>query len=741
MTALNATAADRPASALAADPAGEATWPAADVAWPSAHTPVLGRRLLRHGADTATLPRFGDRMWRLNAAHPDASAVSLNLRWEHFPAGLVLTFKAFALAALGHPFPADPSVRRDAERPAVTTIVSWIDRLHPFAAWLDDRGIAGLSDLTSPDLDAYRDHVLALARSADSKAGLLSAVRTLWSYRIHLPARARIPVDPWHGATAARLAGKSWPDRVNKTPRIAPATMESLLAWALRMVEDIGPDIAAAWEEYHQLSDGTHPSQAQFAGLDPPQRIELFVRRAHEQNIALPGRRGDGEPAVNNTALARMLNLRCTAGGRRTWDPRWSKAVEESGLPVAAGSPIGMITARLHGRAWRDSPITAEELPQLVRLLSAAAFVVICYLSGMRPGEVLNLRRGCADTDPGTGELLVRGQLGKGHDRLPAVEGDPEPGRPWVVVQPVHTAIAVLERLTPLPFLFPASAARPGCRRRATDTHARTTNRVNRDIEAFITWVNSTFTGPAGGTPIPPDPVKHIHCSRFRRTLAYFIVRRPRGLIAAALQYAHVSTKVTLGYSGAADTSWLDDLAVERLERALEQAGEDRARLDEGEHVSGPSAADYQTRVTHTARFAGRTVSHSRNAERLLAHAGPGIHHGQAMTCVWRTETAACRNAKLDERLPADDAPDESECRSTCLNLAYTDRDIEQQRRRLGILRTQVADPLAPAPRRDRAAAQAAQIQAIIDRHDRTRPAHSTGSPAGEEHDDEQTTA
>ena len=63
MTALNATAADRPACALAADPAREAAWPAADVAWPSAHTLILGRRLLRHGADTATLPRSGDRMW------------------------------------------------------------------------------------------------------------------------------------------------------------------------------------------------------------------------------------------------------------------------------------------------------------------------------------------------------------------------------------------------------------------------------------------------------------------------------------------------------------------------------------------------------------------------------------------------------------------------------------------------------------------------------------------------------
>jgi hypothetical protein len=417
-----------------------------------------------------------------------------------------------------------------------------------------------------------------------------------------------------------------------------------------------------------------------------------------------------------------MLDLRCTQGGRLTWDRGWSIAVAASGPPIASGNPVGMISGRLHGQPWRQSPITAEELPQLELLLSAAAFIVICYLSGMRPGEVLNLRRGCADTDPATGELLVRGRLGKGHDRLPATESDPQSDRPWVVVQPVHTAIAVLERLTASPFLFPASAARPGNRRRATDTHARTTNRINRDIEAFIVWVNSTFTGPAGRGTDPIGPRKAYPRLTPASDLAYFIVRRPRGLIAAALQYAHVSTKVTLGYSGYADTSWLDDLAIERLEMVLEQADEDRTRLDEGEHVSGLSAADYKTRVTHTARFAGRTVNHARNAQRLLAQTGPGVRHGQAMTCVWRTETAACRNAKLDEGLPAADAPDESECRTACPNLAYTDRDIEQQRRRLEILQIHTTDPLAPTPRRDRAAAQAKQIQAIIDRHEQTGP-------------------
>lgn len=160
---------------------------------------------------------------------------------------------------------------------------------------------------------------------------------------------------------------------------------------------------------------------------------------------------------------------------------------------------------------------------------------------------------------------------------------------------------------------------------------------------------------PGGTPPIPPDPAGHIHARRFRRilsalfpcrdahdeppsgtatsaiqlplprcrlsqnpvrresspiaqptathpplhaasagrsrALAYFIVRRPRGLIAAALQYGHVSTQVTLNYSGTADTTWIEDLAVERLELVLEQADRDWALLEEGRACQRPVRA------------------------------------------------------------------------------------------------------------------------------------------------------
>jgi hypothetical protein len=270
------------------------------------------------------------------------------------------------------------------------------------------------------------------------------------------------------------------------------------------------------------------------------------------------------------------------------------------------------------------------------------------------------------------------------------------------------------------PFLFPASAIYAHAVR-PNEHNARSGHSVNRDLEDFVSWGNRTFRNSDGTPPIPPDPTKHLHGTRYRRTLAYFIVRRPRGLIAAALQFGHINTKVTLSYAGRADTSWLDDLAVERLEMVLEQNDDDAARLAGGEHVSGPSAEEYRARVARSARFAGRVVTSVRNVERLLNQVDPNIHHGEGMTCVWRRETAACRHAKLEAGLPASDGPDESECRSGCLNLAYTERNIEQQRTWLHRWTTTAADPLVPRPLRDRAAALGAQAQAIIERHNQER--------------------
>lgn len=690
---------------------------------------VLRSRTLRPGTDTTTLSRFSDDVWQLTPAHPDAHVPVPALRWVRFPPELVHLFKTFVLAALDHPYPAGPGHHRPGARPSVATFHYWILDLLALAGWMHEQGRARLCDITDADLDRYHAHVLALARTARRKADLLATVRAVWLYREHLPVEAQLHTAyPWGSATGKELVNLPAAGPDNKTPRIAAVTMDALLAWSLRMIEDIGPDVVSARGEYQRLDDGVHPDQAQYAGLSRAERFAAFLdhaRRTGESLPASPARPGK----VNHGHVERLVGI--LPGDRGGLSRRQQHLLDTCGLPLAAATQIGSITGQVNGHPWRSQPISVEELPMLTRMVSAAGFIVVCYLSGMRPGEVLNLRRGCRATDPVTGELEVHGRPGKGYNRAPdgATLATTDGLRPWTVVAPVHTAIAVLEQLHPHDLLFPAGLTVMRHDRRPGDAHARQTGTVTRDLDAFFAWVNATFADEHGNQPIPADPTKHLHAARFRRTLAHFIVRRPRGLIAAALQYGHASTRVTMSYAGRADTSWMDDLAIERLELILEQHENDARLLADAEHVSGPAATDYRARVAAGAQFVGRVVTSRRNVTRLLNDVDQNVHHGEAMTCVWRPETAACRTARIEQGLPSNDKPAQSECRSGCGNLAYTDRDIAALRLQHIQLTLDANDTLTPQPLRDRRRELADRAQLIIERHDRFRRPTSKDRP------------
>ena len=588
----------------AARPAQSAPEPGADVGWPSDDVLVLRNRPVRLGTSCEHLSRFGDDVWHLRPAHPDAHVNTQPIRWQRIPASLRRAFKAFFFAALDQPTPVGPGGQRAGRQPSVATFHYWVIDLAAFAAWLDEHGISRLCDLTAGRLDAYRTHVLATDRAAGRKADMFAVIRTLWLYRSLLPADCQLPEYPWRGLTEQELVKARFRDNSeNKTPRIEPDTMQALLGWALTMVEVIGLDVRDAWRTFRQLNSSTHPSQRAYDGLSRQDRLVRFIEATRREGGELPGHPGG---TINTSHILRLIGT--PKPGRTGLGAGQKRMLAQCGIPVADDTYVGMITAQIAGRPWRERPVTIAELQVLVRLLQGAAFIITCYLSGMRPGEVLNLLRGCRDIDGQTGELLIRGRRGKGYDRSPLTREGENPDRPWVVAAPVHSAVRLLEELSDGPLLFPASLVFVRGTRPAA-FNARQSHAVTCDIADFISWVNSTFTGPDGQAAIPPDPSGHIHGTRFRRTLAYFIVRQPRGLIAAALQYGHVSTKVTLSYAGRADTSWTDDLAVEKLEMVLDQAGQDTARLRDGEHISGPSAGEYRARVTRAATFAGRTVT------------------------------------------------------------------------------------------------------------------------------------
>ena len=421
----------------------------------------------------------------------------MHIRWKHFPPRLVLAFKTFALAALDHPYPHDPSLPRKADQPSVATIVTWMRDLQVLAAWLDDRQIAVLAAITPADLDAYRDHVLALGCTPERKAYLLSAVRTLWAYRIHLPAACQISCDPWDGATGAAIAAPPPRPRFNTTPRIAPATMEPLLAWALRMTEDIGPDIAAAWREYRQLDDGTHPSQAALAGLTPRQRLEEYLRQARSSGQPLPGHDTGNGLTVNYSHLARILGF-----SKRRRLPALAASVEEAGLRGRAADRARHLPRRdqrPHQRPAMARPAghrrrTRASGPATVRSRVHRDLLLVRHETGGSPQPAPRLRQHRRGDRRTAGHRAARqGPRPPAHSpawaAIPAAPGSwcsrcTRPSPCWRRSSP---ATCCSPRASPS-----LAAAAPPPRTRASTTD------MNQDIEDFIAWVNAAFTGPAG---------------------------------------------------------------------------------------------------------------------------------------------------------------------------------------------------------------------------------------------------
>lgn len=574
-------------------------------------------------------------------------------------------------------------------------------------------------------LDAYRDHVLAAAIPARRKREPLGSVILLHSYRDLLPGPCRMATaDPWGGARGDALVVVPAPGRVNKTPRIASATMEALLAWSLRMLEDSGPDVAEALRTWHELRAGEHPDQSGFAGLPIRDRLARFLAAAGPDTV-LPGRRAaDGRLVLDEHVPCRLLGLDSTYGALRSGPQR--RMVAASGLPIADGCPLQVpIAGRIDGRPWREIPITTGELPDLVRVLTAALFTVVCYLSGMRLGEVLNLRRGCRATDPDTGELLLLGRRGKRADRTPHPGAGPasdEQARPWSVVQPVHDAVALLERLTPHPLLFPPGYGRTPPRDPVVSARSSIGHRPRHSRPARL-----------GQPHVRPGRRRHANSPGSGEEPARLPVpSHPRLLHRAASARADRRSPSTRAHRNESYSRicggrrhLLDGRPARRTAGARGRpdrprprpAGARRTRQRPGRRrIPGPDRAG--------SPFAGWIVTGVRNAERLLARADPNIHHGQGMTCVWARETAACHQNRLAAGLPDTDIPDETKCHSACTNLSHTDRDIHHLRQQLPVLEARAGDVLAPRPPAGRHTAALPLRQAHHHSpHHRVRPA------------------
>ncbi|MFF1717216.1 hypothetical protein [Streptomyces sp. NPDC058268] len=696
--------------------------------WPGPDTLVLLNRDLRPQTELSRLSRFDDDRWDLNPAIFEDHYPSTTLNFALIPAELRLAAKFYIWQLLNHTEYRKVRGARGKRSAVVTIARAYANGLQLVLEWLAAQGVTQFCQVTDALLDDYLVALEDEEVTLDSRYRRLTEVRRLWAYRDILPPVMRLPdAPPWAGEDTQDLLRGTRVDRENRTRRIGEPTMQMILLWAIRFVEDFSEDILVAHAERLRLHANTTDGRRR-AGTNRQPRYQpgelrpkliAYLADLRERGEALPGTRTkSGELVVSWRHLAAVLN--CSESVQHTATAR---LVDESGLPTSEFAYVGPpVSGLLDGKPWRCDRIHYDEPPRLARLLSTACFIIVAYLSGARVGEVLNLRRGCITHDADTGLWLMEGLYFKGatdQDGNKIPEGQPRRD-PWVIVELVARAVKILERLHPNPLLFPirieAYLKRPEGGKRLGE--ARRDNDINKDLAAFVTWVNTECDRRGRTDRIPDDGRGSLKGSRFRRTLAWFIRRRPRGLIAASIQYGHAHTRMLQGYAGTYESGFPDEYAFEDWLYRLECLAADEQALTAGEHVSGPAADTYRYRVNAASReFGGRVLKKERQARDLVGNTLLQIYHGEGMTCVLNPATAACQlRGDADDPLVT---PDTDDCRPRCLNLARTDRDIEYVKRRAAELTEIVADPLAPPVRHERERRELDRLKSIIEAHER----------------------
>ncbi|MFI9255162.1 hypothetical protein [Streptomyces sp. NPDC053069] len=276
----------------------------------------------------------------------------------------------------------------------------------------------------------------------------------LWAFD-RLSARPTgIALPPWHelGADDFVPAASSSGSGENTSEVPAEETMGPLLVWALRMVDDFAQDILVGFADTQRLAE---------AGQDEPQHPGRPDGAGGPSGSF--GRRPGTLPAVRLKGQQEEYGLARYYIGGITGASRHQVAlyVARRGLVATAVQHPGPcplptpVTGRIAGRPWREA-LDFAETPGPIRLLVTAYFIVIAYLTRVRLGEVLGLRRGCCpDPEPDdssrTGRHLIYGHEYKNatDDRGNHQSGNHQSGGrqrdiPWVAITPVVSGIRVL---------------------------------------------------------------------------------------------------------------------------------------------------------------------------------------------------------------------------------------------------------------------------------------------------------
>ncbi|WP_420036108.1 site-specific integrase [Streptomyces sp. cg28] len=502
---------------------------------------VLSGRPLRPGARLEDTSRFVDDIWVLDPAWLRADRKSMTLNFTGLPDPLATAVKHLSHALLTEDLP-------PGEQPlSISSIHTYFSCLRGFLLWVHARGRT-LAQIGGDDLDAYHHHLLAQRLCSTSVRRYRRAVRMLWAYRTRLPDHlaadpARRPLwQAWARAHSSRVAE-------NLTQRIPEPVLGPLLTWALRWVDDFADDVLRARDERDRIN--TLPP----AGTAVLGELARLLNEYRSRKQPLPyspphssGNKTGRSPFPSTVYLGRLLGCPVKELNSVRAQQMIAEAAREVGVDSdchLAHQPQGM----LDGQTW-TAAISYYEVGRLEKLLHVSCWIVIAYLSGMRDSEIKHLQRGCLSVQRTPDGTVYRHRL---HSL--AFKGESPHGTPaaWIVTAPVARAVAVLEQLQPdtETYLFTFLPSSRHHRQSPTPGAVFDSNTTNTQITDLIRWINTYCAQRTRPDRIPAEHGRtpRLTTRQFRRTLAWFIARRPGGTIAGALQYRHQRIQMFEGYA------------------------------------------------------------------------------------------------------------------------------------------------------------------------------------------------
>lgn len=632
---------------------------------------VLEDRELRPGAEAGS--RFGDDMWDLYPAilRENVGPTEARLHFDRITDPITrLTVKELLYARLHAPPPPWRPVSPESLRVELGTIRAV---LRDMARW----GATRFADVTPAMLEPYPQSLRERGLPYIRRTVRINVLLHAFDFGDRLT-YDRLGFAPWRRGPRSHIAGPSAAPDENATPRIPETVMGPYFEWALRYVEDFAePIIAAAEREVAMIRPAIAPVARRgrlWTAARHTEELRTYVERLRCEGRGLPdnpNRRpkngnSDRDPArINLKRIERELGFCCgTLRHKSTVDCVEQRtilrdAAAELGFEcdrIAAADPESLESLLGHGLFGVSIHVEAHRL-------IVAAYVVVAYLSGMRDSEVQAMRRGCLrverSADGVVERLKVQSRVYKGR----VASGDVAD---WVVIEPVATAVRVLERLQAV--FAPDSSGILFLGLRRARKGGALGRQVVRHLNAFRDHVNALAARSRRTLPVPEVDGKpwQFTTRQFRRTLAWYLANRPMGIIAALLQYKHAGVAIMEGYAGLSESGFPLELEQEEALAAHEAMFDRYVDWDDGTVFTGPGGEAMMREFAEIRRTLGDTpgqIADEQRVRAMLRSTATQVHPGPLCDCFYVRDHALCRKHAV--RAPTEDGPLFTTCEPT----------------------------------------------------------------------------